>query len=53
MQKDEQEFDPIGVCIHCAAEVGWSEWEEHPYNEGIVCPHCEGPQAVDDVYPEV
>lgn len=47
------DLDPIGECIHCGADVGYSEWEEHPYNDGIVCPHCDGPQSVEDVYPSV
>jgi len=53
MGDEDGDFDPIGECIHCGADVGYSEWEEHPYNDGIVCPHCDGPQAVDDVYPGV
>lgn len=48
---EDEQFDPTGVCIHCDADVPYTEWEEHPYNEGIVCPQCGGPQSVEDVYP--
>lgn len=48
---EDEDFDPLGECIHCGAQIPYTQWEEHPFNDGIVCPECDGPQSVEDVYP--
>jgi hypothetical protein len=51
---DDEDFDPVGECIHCGGGVPYTEWEAHEFSDTqIVCPLCDGPQTVDDVYPEV